>query len=607
MNFKALYSPYRRIRQWLKVDLKLARKGLILVFVPMSFVLIIMFYLVALLNEAESDVWRQSESKMIIATANALSRSFPQAAPSEISEKIETLKELSMDNPTQLINVANLEQVINRGLDLREQADRAKNKEKIEEQIDHLERDLNIQVKNIENEEQEELNKGLLKSSATRAIVRNGLYAAVILNIVLALLMAIYFSKGITQRLALVFENSKRLAKGLPLLPTQEGHDEIARVDLVFHKMAETLEEMTRKQKAIMDNTIDVIFTIDDNRCFSMINNACRQSWGYEPNELIGQPITKVLHKADHSLTMVLINKLMRGSLSRTFETRLVRKDGRIIDLLWSATWSKMEESLFCVAHDITQRKEIERLKRDFFAMISHDLRTPLNSILFSLSIAAKRIENLAGQLAGRQAAETASELTEELKASERNCAHLLKMIDSILIIEKMESGQIELVQSMFKLSALITRAEDAVNAYAKQHQVKLVRNLEEAIIAADEDRLLQVLINLLGNAIKFSPPKSEVKLTAHMFDGHLICEVKDQGPGISEEFQQTIFDRYKQVKGSGNAAETGTGLGLTICRAIVKAHGGDIGVTSSPGQGSTFWFKIPVISVNQSLEDKKI
>ena len=404
----------------------------------------------------------------------------------------------------------------------------------------------------------------------------------------------------------MVFENSKRLAKGLPLLPAQEGHDEIARVDLVFHKMAETLDEMTRKQKAIMDNTVDVIFTIDNNRCFSMINNACLQSWGYDPQELIGQSITKVLHKADHSLTLVLINKLMKGALSRTFETRLVRKDGKIIDLLWSATWSKIEESLFCVAHDITQRKEIERLKRDFFAMISHDLRTPLNSILFSLSIAAKRIENLAGQLAGRQAADTASDVTEELKSSERNCAHLLKMIDSLLIIEKIESGQLELAPSMFKLSSLITRAEEAVRAYARQHQVKLVRSLEEASVAADEDRLLQVLINLLGNAIKFSPADSKIELSARMADGYLSCQVKDQGPGIAEEFQQTVFDRYKQVKSSGSAAESGTGLGLTICRAIVKAHGGEIGVISNPGQGSTFWFKIPVISVNQPLEDKK-
>src|SRR5580658_8472222 len=101
MIFQAPYSLYERVRQWLKVDLKLSRKGLILVFVPMSFVLIIMFYLVTLLNEAEKDVWRQSDSRMIIAHANALSRGFLQATPLEISEQVETLKELSMDNPEQ--------------------------------------------------------------------------------------------------------------------------------------------------------------------------------------------------------------------------------------------------------------------------------------------------------------------------------------------------------------------------------------------------------------------------------------------------------------------------------------------------------------------------
>ena len=92
---------------------------------------------------------------------------------------------------------------------------------------------------------------------------------------------------------------------------------------------------------------------------------------------------------------MVLINRLMKGASNRTFESRIMHKDGKTIDLLWSAIWSKMEKCLFCVAHDITQRKEVERLKQEFFAMVSHDLRTPLMSVLFSLNIVSKRIENL--------------------------------------------------------------------------------------------------------------------------------------------------------------------------------------------------------------------
>jgi len=288
----------------------------------------------------------------------------------------------------------------------------------------------------------------------------------------------------------------------------------------------------------------------------------------------------------------------MKGAANRTFECRILRKDGSTIDLLWSAIWSKIEKCLFCVAHDITQRKEIERLKQDFFAMISHDLRTPLMSVLFSLNIVSKRIENLTLQLKGRQAAKVSAELTEEIRAAEHNCSHLLKLIDSLLVIEKIESGEIELAPSMFKLSDLIHRASESVSAYARQKDIQIHCSYTETTIAADEDRLLQVLINLLGNAIKFSPIGSKVQLAASLEKGNFLCQVEDEGPGIAAEHQLVIFDRYRQVKDSGTSGESGSGLGLTICRAIVQAHRGEIGVKSAVGQGSIFWFKIPVMAL---------
>ncbi len=412
--------------------------------------------------------------------------------------------------------------------------------------------------------------------------------------------MATYFSRGITARLGLIFENNKLLARGKPLLAPQRGHDEIARLDRVFHKMAETVVQMAHKEKAVIDNALDVIFTIDSDSRFSMINNACLRSWGYTPEELLGQKINTVLHKADKTLTMVLINKLIKGAASRSFETRLVRKDGLAIDVIWSATWSSIENALFCVAHDITQRKEVERLKRDFYAMVSHDLRTPLTSILFSLNIVLKRIENLSSQLAGRAAGETTKDLTDELQAAENNCAHLLKLIDSMLTVEKIEAGEIQLSPKMFKLTGLIKKVEDSIGAYARQQEVSLIWDFDQIVIAADEERLLQVLINLLGNAIKFSPAGGQVKINAHFISGQLVCEVEDQGPGVPEQYLSTIFERYKQAKTADSSGKSGTGLGLTICQAIVKAHGGEIGVNSKEGKGSTFWFKIPVTSFNK-------
>ena len=617
MKFQPL-KLYNQFRQWLKVDLKLSRKGLILVFVPMGFVLLIMGMLAYLLNEAETEVWKESDSKTIITRANSISRDFIKAEhispeiKQKIIEQIQALKKLTIDNSTQTQNVSRLEQLVNRGLALAQNtvelnaSTLSSSKAQQNNQLNNLLDQINEQVQRIEDEEQNELNKLILKSSSSREAVRQALYLGVILNIILALLMASYYSRVITARLALIFENSKLLAKNKPLLPLQTGRDEIARLDRVFHKMAENLAEMSRKEKAVIDNAIDVIFTIDSDGRFSMVNNACLAAWGHAPAELIGQKITKVLHKADKALAMALINKLMKGASNRAFETRLVCKDGSVIDILWSATWSKIEKSLFCVAHDITQRKEVERLKRDFYAMISHDLRTPLTSIVFSLNIVLKRIENLTSQLAGRAAAETSKELTDELQAAEHNCAQLLKLIDSMLTVEKIEAGEITLTPKMFKLSALMKKAEEGVNAYARQQQITLTWQFEDAVIAADEDRLLQVLINLLGNAVKFSPANSEVKLVASLSDNQLSCQVEDHGPGIAKQYLSTIFDRYKQVKTPETSGKGGSGLGLSICRAIVKAHGGEIGVNSVEGKGSTFWFKIPVIALNK-LPGKQI
>lgn len=604
------FKLYNQIKEWLKVDLKLSRKGLVLVFVPMSVIIVIMGVLAYLLNEAEYDVWKEASSKLIITKANNLGRKFINirhlsgSSRQDIADLIQSLKKLTLDNPTQALNIEKLEQLSNEGIILAQSLNPINAEDAAK--LDNLLAELNAQLTVIEDEEQFELDKTILKDSTNRTFIRQALYLGLALTVILAILMASYFSKGITARLALIFENSKLLAKGQPLLPPQVGHDEIARLDKVFHTMAEKVVQMARKEKAVIDNALDVIFTIDQNSRFSMINNACLKAWGYKPEELIGEKINKILHNSDQALTMVLINKLIKGGTSRTFETRLMRKDGNLIDVLWSATWSDIENSLFCIAHDITQRKEVERLKRDFFAMISHDLRTPLTSILFSLNIIVKRIENLTSQLSGRAAGETAKELNDELQAAENNCAQLLKLIDSMLTVEKIEAGEIQLSPKMFKLSSLIKKADDCVGAYARQQQVNLNWHFDDIVIAADEERLLQVLVNLLGNAIKFSPAKGQVKLQAAFTEGKLFCQVQDEGAGIPEQYLSTIFDRYKQVKSPINKGKSGTGLGLTICQAIVKAHNGEIGVNSKEGEGSTFWFKIPVTSFNK-LPEKQI
>ncbi len=180
---------YNRFREWLKVDLKLSSKGLILVFVPMAVVLIILTILVYLLNEAEYNVWQEADSKMVITKANDLSRKFiniGQITDSDreaITDKIQSLKKLALDNPSQAANIERLEQLANKGVTLSKDSkilDAAKTR--------NLLSDLNTQIIKIEDEEQEELNKNIVKDSANQSTIRQGLYLGLILNVALALL-----------------------------------------------------------------------------------------------------------------------------------------------------------------------------------------------------------------------------------------------------------------------------------------------------------------------------------------------------------------------------------------------------------------------------------
>jgi PAS domain S-box-containing protein len=441
-------------------------------------------------------------------------------------------------------------------------------------------------ARQIVETEQEQLNKTILSSSKMRELAVNWLYVAAVFNILLVFSMAMLFSKGITQRLSTLVENSNRLVGSRQLLPPLAGKDEIAAVDHVFHDMAETLADLARRERAVVDNAVDVICSVDANGRFLSVNQASFKAWGYEPDELVGQKISNLVIDEDRDRTISTIKEMIGSTESKLFENRILRKDELIVEALWSATWSEKEEAFFCVAHDITQRKEVERIKQEFLSMVSHDLRTPLTSIQFSLAII---LEQSKEKLPG--------EVIEELEAAERNSDNLITLISRLLDVEKIESGKLELDLDEMKVSNLINRARDTVAPFASRHGVGVKFGKTDLSTTADEDRLLQVLVNLLSNAIKFSPKGGEVKLDVKQDSGWLEFAVIDQGPGIPEDYKDAIFDRFQQVKMSKYKRKGGTGLGLAICRAIVLAHSGQIGVRSKEGEGSTFWFKIPCLN----------
>lgn len=231
---------------------------------------------------------------------------------------------------------------------------------------------------------------------------------------------------------------------------------------------------------------------------------------------------------------------------------------------------------------DISERHEMEQLKKDLLSVVSHDLRTPLTSI-------AMFLQSLKAEDSGLQADYLGS-----LNQNQREAERLIRMVCELLDIAKINAGKFEIHKGPFDLNPFIDRLVLSLSRMAQEKQIKIETKVVDDFVIADEDRIYQVLENLVTNAIKFSPQDSIITIQTRTLPEGVRFEVKDCGPGIPEEKHKLIFDRFSQLSREDRTARGGTGFGLAICKLIVEQHGGRIGVDSVPGNGSTFWFVLP-------------
>lgn len=248
--------------------------------------------------------------------------------------------------------------------------------------------------------------------------------------------------------------------------------------------------------------------------------------------------------------------------------------------------WEGAESGLLIV-RDITKRKEVDRLKSEFLSLVSHELRTPLTSIMGSVNLV------LGGALG-----KMPEKAVEMLAIARANSERLLAPVNDILDFERLQSGRMKFTFEEVDLSQLVNDAVELNRSYAEQHEVEFV--LEESNgairVKADQDRILQVVFNLLSNAAKFSPAGEQVNLSIGQSAGRARVEVADNGPGIAEDFREKIFDRFSQVDLSDKRAVQGSGLGLSISKAIIDEHHGIIDFESRPGSGTVFFFELPMV-----------
>ncbi len=229
------------------------------------------------------------------------------------------------------------------------------------------------------------------------------------------------------------------------------------------------------------------------------------------------------------------------------------------------------------------EREEAERLKKEFVAMIGHDMRTPLSSVQGTLTLLADGIYGDISDTGIKKA-----------RVAEKSIERIANLANELLDIEKIESNNLQIELESIALQGAIQRSIANLEGFAVYKKIEIDfadTNLE---VMADEARLTQVLVNLISNAIKFSPDGSTVSVTAaQIASGEVEVRVRDQGRGISADQKDEIFARYKQLDKTDAKNERGIGLGLAICKAIVENHGGQIGVDSNENGGCSFWIRI--------------
>ena len=227
-----------------------------------------------------------------------------------------------------------------------------------------------------------------------------------------------------------------------------------------------------------------------------------------------------------------------------------------------------------------------QKMKQYLLSMVSHDLRSPLTSVQGVLTM-----------LGAGAFGEISEKAKYRVQTAEKEVIRLIALTNDLLDVEKLASGNLEMELKNTNSSSIIEATVGSMTAFAEQHGIKIKAHPSDIDFRADKDRLVQVLVNLVSNAIKYSYKGDTVTVKVESNDQAVIFSIKDQGRGIPEDYIERVFDKFQQVEESDSSEKGGKGLGLAICKSIVEAHGGEISVDSTYGVGSTFWFSIPLDS----------
>lgn len=452
-----------------------------------------------------------------------------------------------------------------------------------------------------ENKNEERLQKELTETTNIIYVV---LLASAIVSVFLACVLGYLFRRNTTRRLSIIMDNTRRIAAGQAPQLKVEGKDELAQIDTLYHDLYRALEFSRHQEQIAFKKAAEAMFSLDANFRIADANDAAGELFYCRSEDLISCRLVEFVHDDCKRSFRELLKKTAAGQGPIKLEIRLADDTPSAPEqmqryaLVTASLIDESEGTISCIIQDISDRKEIDKLKQDFVSMVSHDLRSPLTSIQMTLDwIGAEIEENTNCPAALRQS----------LRRSQRASEQMLMLVDSLLDVEKFESGAMPLDRDDVHLRDVIMSSLDCLEGMARKGQVRLRAYGRDDVKAfVDGYRIQQVVTNLVGNALKFSPVGSEISVHLSCDKTHFQIKVSDQGAGISAEELPFVFDKYRQMANQQyitGGRKKGSGLGLAICKTIVEAHGGTIEVQSKQGSGCVFAFRIPKSNQHDTYE----
>jgi PAS domain S-box-containing protein len=405
-----------------------------------------------------------------------------------------------------------------------------------------------------------------------------------------------------------VKKDGSRIPVLLTVFMVNDGQGKACGVAAIVKDISERKksEEERFRLASIVDSSNDAIISKTLDGRITSWNRAAEQLYGYMSWEMIGRSIFIVVPSDKSNELAEILARIKKAECLQDLETVHMRKDGVCLDV--SLTVSPIKDALGAVigasviARDITARKRAEehiqetaRLKSEFTSTVSHELRTPLAISKEALSLL---LRGKAGGVTDKQ--------KEILNIASRNIDRLCFLIDDILDFSKIEAGKMEIHRESVDIIPVVKESCDGWKLRADLKRIRLTMDLPQGTLWVDVDkyRFLQVLSNLLNNAVKFTPEGGMVDISVADHSEYIQCSVTDSGPGISKDDLPKLFQKFQQLRRTHGPGARGTGLGLNISKALVELHGGQIDVVSRLGHGSTFSFTIPKVkqTLNQNV-----